>query len=383
MKIIRTFAKNRDILIMKTKYIVYYLLFIMISASCAHEDVIINKESPRTVLVYMAADNSLSGFDKQNINSMLEGGTKEALNGGNLIVYIDSKDTIPLLIQITPQGKKILKGYPEHENSVSVETMKEVIEDVKIDFPAKSYGLMLWSHGSNWFPSDMTYLKAFGQDKSNWMELSQLKEVLADNSFDFIIFDACYMAGIEVLYELKDKANYIMAAPSEILGNGFPYNKIISHLFKVTPDLTRICDEFYNYYANSSTPFATISLVSTPQLEPLAIATRSIMQEYFDKTEDIELNSLQRYFRSPYYGMYDFDDYISRIAPVEQYTQFQTALEKAVIYKKNTPSFMIGYSGGYYINYFCGLSSFVIRDRFGSSIKNEYAELDWYKTVYQ
>lgn len=368
---------------MKIKYIVYYLLFVLISASCTHEDVITNEESPRTVLVYMAADNSLSGFDKQNINSMLEGGTKEALNGGNLIVYIDAKDTIPLLIQITPAGKKVLKSYPEHENSVSVETMKEVIEEVKTNFPAKSYGLMLWSHGSNWFPSDMTSLKAFGQDKSNWMELAQIKEVLADNSFDFIIFDACYMAGIEVLYELKDKANYIMAAPSEILGNGFPYSKIISRLFKMSPDLTGICDEFYDYYANSSTPFATIALVSTPQLEPLAIATRNIMQDNFDKTEDIELNSLQRYFRSPYYGMYDFDDYISRIAPEEQYAQFQAALEKAVIYKKNTPSFMIGYSGGYYINHFCGLSSFIIRDSYGSSIKNKYTELDWYKAVYQ
>ena len=158
MKIIRTFVKNRNRLIMKIKYIVYYLLFILISTSCTHEDVLTNEESPRTILVYMAADNSLSGFDKQNINSMLEGGTREALNGGNLIVYIDAKDTIPLLIQITSEGKKVLKSYPEHENSVSVETMKEVIEEVKTNFPAKSYGLMLWSHGSNWFPSDMTFL---------------------------------------------------------------------------------------------------------------------------------------------------------------------------------------------------------------------------------
>ncbi|MCS2890214.1 clostripain-related cysteine peptidase [Parabacteroides faecis] len=330
----------------------------------------------------MAADNTLTGFDKENINSMLKGSTKDALNGGNLIVYVDSKDTIPLLIQITPEGENILKSYPEHVNSVSVETMKEVIEEVKTDFPAKSYGLMLWSHGSNWFPSDMTFLKAFGQDKSNWMELSQLKEVLADSSFDFIIFDACYMAGIEVLYELKDKANYIMAAPSEILGSGFPYSKIISHLFKVTPDLTGICDEFYNYYANSSDPFATIALVSTSQLEPLAMITRNIMQENFDKTENIELSSLQRYFRPSYYGMYDFDDYISRIASEKQYTQFQTTLEKAVIYKKNTPSFMIGYSGGYYINHFCGLSSFILSDSYSSSIKQKYAELDWYKAVY-
>lgn len=372
-------------IIMKIKYITCFLAFILAFASCSEDKVEIPREAGRTVLVYMAADNSLGDarFDQQNISSMLEGCSDKALNGGNLLVYVDSRDTIPLLLQITPQGKKIVKGYPEHQNSVSVESMRSVIDEVKSDFPAKSYGLMLWSHGSNWFPSDLTQLRAFGQDNSNWMELPQLKEVLKDDGFNFIIFDACYMAGIEVLYELKDKADYIMAAPSEIMGSGFPYKQIIGQLFAATPDLTGICDEFYNYYANSSIPYATIALVSTPQLEPLALATRNIIQDNFDKTEDIDLNSLQRYFRPSYYGMYDFDDYISRIAPEEQYAQFQAALEKAVIYKKNTPTFMIGYSGGYYITHYSGLSSFLLRDSYKAAVKEKYKELDWYKAVYE
>lgn len=371
---------------MKLKHIISFIIVALAFVGCDKEEIVNERESTRTVLVYMAADNTLGdgwdSFDKKNIRSMLDGCTDKSLNGGRLIVYVDSRDTIPLLLQITPQGKKVLKSYPNHQNSVSVETMQEVMQEVKEMFPAPSYGLMLWSHGSNWFPSDMTYLKAFGQDKSNWMELPELKQVLPDYGYDFIIFDACYMAGIEVMYELKNKADYIMAAPTEIMGSGFPYSLIIGSLFANTADLKGICDEFYDYYANSSEPSATIALIETSKLNNLATATRSIIQDNFDKTESIKLSSLQRYFRPSYYGMYDFDDYISRIAPEEQYAPFQAALNEAVIYKKNTPSFLPNYSG-YYITHYSGLSTFVIKEAYSAALLQKYAELDWYKAVYK
>lgn len=368
---------------MKIKHIIYTLLSILILAGCEKEEVIIPKESLRTVLVYMAADNSLgsSNFDKQNISSMLKGATDESLNGGNLIVYKDSPDTIPQLIQITPAGERVLREYPEHQNSVSVATMQEIISEVIQEFPADSYGLILWSHGSNWFPSKMA-TRAFGQDKTNWMELSDLQQALPDNGFEFIIFDACYMAGVEVMYAMKNKADYMIAAPTEIMGSGFPYSDIIKPMFAKKTGYQEICDNFYSYYADSSTPFATISLISTQGLDQLATATRNIMKTSFDKTDEIDFNDLQRYFRPKYYGMYDFDDYISRIAPDDLYAQFQTAMNNAVLYKKNTDSFMLGYSGGYYITHYSGLSSFIIRESYGA-VNQEYAKLDWYKAVYE
>ena len=367
---------------MKVKHIIYTLLFVLLLTGCEKEEVIINKESLRTVLVYMAADNSLgsSTFDKQNINSMLNGATEASLNGGNLIVYKDSPDTIPQLIQITPTGKKLLREYPEHQNSVSVATMQEVISEVKQEFPADSYGLILWSHGSNWFPSKMQ-TRAFGQDKTNWMELSDLQQALPDNGFDFIIFDACYMAGVEVMYAMKNKADYIIAAPTEIMGSGFPYSDIIQPLFADKTDYQSICNNFYSYYVDSSTPYATISLIATQELDHLATATRNIMKTSFDKTKEISLNDLQRYFRPPYYGMYDFDDYISRIAPDDLYAQYRTAMDNTVIYKKHTDSFLPGYNG-YYITHYSGLSSFILRDSYGA-VNKEYAKLDWYKAVYE
>ena len=105
------------------------------------------------------------------------------------------------------------------------------------------------------------------------------------------------------------------------------------------------------------------------------------MKTSFDKTKEISLNDLQRYFRPPYYGMYDFDDYISRIAPDDLYAQYRTAMDNTVIYKKHTDSFLPGYNG-YYITHYSGLSSFILRDSYGA-VNKEYAKLDWYKAVYE
>ena len=33
---------------------------------------------------------------------------------------------------------------------------------------------------------------------------------------EFILFDACLMSSIEVLYDLRDKAKYVIASPAEL-----------------------------------------------------------------------------------------------------------------------------------------------------------------------
>lgn len=369
------------------RFLTLIILPVVILTSCGEDDPVPPTppvEAVRTVLIYMAADNSLggSGFDSQNITSIIQGSTEANLNGGNLLVYKDSRNADPQLIRMTPQGEEVIKEYPEHANSVSVATMQQILSEVKTDFPAKSYGLILWSHGSNWFPSSMHTTRAFGQDNNNWMELDELKKALPDHEYDFLIFDACYMAGIEVAYALKDKADYIVASPTEIMGSGMPYKEIIPYLFSAEANLEGLCDKFYNYYLNeTNTPYATLSVISTAQLDNLAAATRNILKDNYSKTADINLRSLQRYFRSPYYGQYDFDDYINRIAPADDYAQFQTALKQAVVYEKHTASFLPSY-GGYQITHFSGLSIYVPSSSDPAGVYDEYKKLDWYRAAF-
>ena len=67
-----------------------------------------------------------------------------------------------------------LKDY-EKQNSADPDVMRSVISEVVSQYPADSYGLVLWSHGTAWLPSDyQNKLKAFGQDGNNWMEIDDL-----------------------------------------------------------------------------------------------------------------------------------------------------------------------------------------------------------------
>jgi hypothetical protein len=133
----------------------------------------------RTVLIYMAADNSLSSFSYKNLESIVKGSSASALNGGNLLVYLDASDAAPQLLQIKAKSdgtiqKLAIKDYPE-QNSADPIVMRGVFESVVSEFPAESYGLVLWSHGTAWLPYNVQpMLRSFGQDETSWMEIPEL-----------------------------------------------------------------------------------------------------------------------------------------------------------------------------------------------------------------
>ena len=164
---------------------------------------------------------------------------------GHLVVYLDapawSEDTCPQLFSIR-QGKATpVKQYGRH-NSASGEVLQSVIGDAMSMFPARSYGLVLWSHGTGWLPegvySDLPRSaspaaarpQSFGRDGGSEIDVAALAEAMPVK-FEFIIFDACLMGSVEVLYQLRGKANTIVASPTETLVVGFPYDEVIPCLF--------------------------------------------------------------------------------------------------------------------------------------------------------
>lgn len=373
---------------MKIKYIAFIFILFAGLLSCEKEEVQISGPAERTVLIYMAADNSLSSFGKKNITKMLEGAGDKNLNRGNLLVYFDPVDSIPQLLQIVTDKngiaqKKVIHTYPEH-NSASVEVMNEVITSVTRDFPAESYGLVLWSHATAWLPYNVGgMLRSFGEDRGSVMELSELAAAVPDDIFDFILFDACYMANIEVAYAMRHKANYIIASPTETLAEGFPYDQIIAPMFSQKAALETICSRFYNYY-NSQSSYATVSLISTAHLDELAAMTKEIVQ---GKTEDIytlpikEMQQLE-YLTYNRHALYDYDDFISRLATPEQYTAFQKQMDETVLYKNHTPRAIFGNGSTLPINHYSGLSVYVPQ-KYLATLNTWYKQhIEWYKAVY-
>lgn len=345
----------------------------------------------RTVLVYMAADNELSYYSYKNIESIVQGTSASALNGGNLLIYVDAKNAAPQLLQIKVKSdgkiqKLSVKDYPE-QNSADPSVMREVFDKVIADYPADSYGLVLWSHGTAWLPYNVKpMLRSFGQDESNWMEIDELAEALPDHVFDFIMFDACYMASTEVAYALRDKADYILASPTEVLGEGFPYKLIIGNFFTETADLQQIAESFYNYYNQQTDEYqsASVSLIATEQLDNLAAICREIVIGKENTIATLPIQELQQleYLGYTYHALYDFDDFISRLATETQYTNYLSILNKVVLYKRTTPNATYSYGRQLFINKFSGLSIYVPQDGL-ATLNDWYKGMEWYRAVYE
>lgn len=370
--------------------------------SCADSDTI-KKDIERTVLVYMATDNNLSSFGNTNIQLMLQGMKNVE---GRLVIYLDPSNDVPRLMVIEGNSAPkldTLVTYSE-ENSASPEVLRRTIQDVRNLYPSNSYGLILWSHGMGWLPEKYNFhrsysaglvrytnlpTKYFGQDThpgdgamESFMETDELMASIS-GYFNFIMFDACFMGAVEVLYGLRDYADYFIASPAEILANGFPYDKIVPWLWGDEEDLKRVCAEYFNYYNTYPDPndagwnSATVALVKSSELQHLVELTSNIVGE----NKCVASTDVWRYPLSKSSlpnVFYDLGDYINTYGDESQQSAYKQQLEKTVVFKAATPTF---FGQTIPTDKFSGLSVYIPQTRW-DDMNQIYYQLEWARTVY-
>ncbi len=349
----------------------------------------------RTVLVYMVAKNNLHSdiypeedYDHLDIKEMQQAAAAGGLNGGRLIVYHSSGNEAPKLIEITPDGsQEILRTYPASSVSVSASQMEQVLDDTQLLAPASDYGIVLWSHGSGWLEDGIEQLpltRSFGlEGSSSTMNISVMADVLRNRDLSFIYFDCCFMASIEVFYELRECAPYIVASASELPVYGMDYAaNIPCFLTSGEPDLKQAVKNTFDSYDRREGEWrtCTISLVETSTLDNVAAAARNL---YSDISIPYNITSVpQRFLRGTNY-YYDLSDYVNKIEKVDasKADALSDAVDNAVICKYNTPSLWPGTQfDEVKINTHCGMSTYIVRSA-GDADKKGYRNLKWYKDV--
>ena len=250
-------------------------------------------EAERTVIVYMAADNSLTNAVRKDTIEMSRG--KEMIpEDVNFIIFMDDKQRKPAIFELSAKsGMKLWKQFDKEVCTTDSLTMLEVLREIEHNFPARHYGITLWSHASGWIPERMSSRqKTFGKDetpgttttKKIEMEIPVLRDVLAQlPKFDYIFFDACFMQCIEVAYELKDVANYIVGSPAEIPGPGAPYDKVVGALCQGdAKGIVRGYDSGYpNWYDNFYYSGVLLSCIDCSKLEELAQLTGEFLTPFY------------------------------------------------------------------------------------------------------
>ena len=203
----------------------------------------------RTVLVYVAGENSLNKYFAEEITEMCEGSKSIGAND-HLLVYVDIADATrkPYLMEVTKGDTVTIHQYTEDLLASDPDVMLEVIRRAFETRPAQSYGLVLWGHASGWIiktdtvaHSMMARRPAYGVDNGEnkttntgtWMNIPTLAKVLSRAGYPlrFIFADCCNFQCAEVAYELRHTADYIIGSPAEIPGKGAPYNTVVPTMF--------------------------------------------------------------------------------------------------------------------------------------------------------
>lgn len=377
---------------MKKRTFLYLCLWgAILGLSSCKKDLAPNAPSQRnrTVIEYMVADNNLYSYAERDINEM-EAGWSDRFDG-YMVVFLypvsaessyapqrEDYDEDPRLLLISRDERtnvissRVLKRYDRSLDPTDPEVMNRVIADAMTLAPAENYALIFWSHGSGWLPRGMGQpLKSavptawdgskltgpmvenpgiaysFGQSNSydnSEMEIDALAGALPKETvFDFILFDACHMACIEVAWELKDRTKYLIASAAETLADGFPYEAILAPMFETEADVTAIGKAFFDYYNEQSGAWqsATVGVVRSDRLTEVAAAMRALCEAGI--SADGISYAAQQYgrramgFENTFYDLTNFVQQTWGASDPAGVARFEAAMEEAVAYQAATP----------------------------------------------
>ena len=202
--------------------------------------------------------------DKERLNVLvMTGGTKQWKSNvipADMLSVFKIEGTNPKLIH---QWESSSMGEPA--------VLTRFLDYGVDNYPADSYGLVLWDHGGG-------PLMGFGLDtvyQNDALSLFELQEAMKASRFnkdlrlEWLAFDACLMASLEVAALLSDHAAYMIASQDTLPGRGFDYG-FLSQLGQTRltgPEVAQsIIDRTYVFYQEfaakypESQPTVTLSL---------------------------------------------------------------------------------------------------------------------------
>jgi hypothetical protein len=272
----------------------------------------------------------------------------------------------------------------ERENSASPEVFADVLRRVVETYPADSYGLILFSHASGWLPEGtLSAPRSLVQDEAEdaWMAMTDFAAAIPDRQFDYIVFEACFMAGIEVAYELRNRTNTIVASSAEILSPGFRsvYETSVNELFKKDAGLVKFTKDAYDA-VNAQTGelrSATFSVIETKGLQALS----DWLRENVSVEKHVDIGDIQHFDRYSYHLFFDFEDYFLRtLKDGARQDELKRLINDCVLFKASTPEFMLSYMG-FKIEKHSGLTTYIRQSNY-PYLNAQYEELEWFKKIY-
>lgn len=351
----------------------------------------------RTILIYLAADNSLSSMVSADLEEIKKGVTQLDNTVQHLLVYIDTGSS-PRLVEFKKKNgevvENVVKAYDARNSVGTTETM-EVFNEVFSNkaYQAESYGLVYWSHGDGWVPNPLPTSRWVGADNNNYMNISDLVTILKSAPhFDFILFDACFMQSIEVAYAIRDYTDYYIGSPTEIPGPGARYDILVPAMFSEGDIALKAASAYYTPYnenynggkGNTNlnwTGGVSVSVLKSSELEHLADMTKQALSSAVNNTElrsmvfDYDKRSS---YSSSHVGYYDMVEMMRLLTDKSAFAVWKIAYDAAMPYWATTPKNFSAFADMFSMEGTNGVSHYIPSSK-SSAINTAYRTTDWYK----
>ena len=277
-----------------------------------------------TWLVYMAGDNNLEGAGRDDLKEMQQVGSTDDVN---VLVQFDTEENKTTRYRV---GKKALKTLQTMKgvNSGDPKVLTDFIRWGIANYPADHILVDVWNHGGGWenLPPDFDYgglrgratqraarlkrarralfkttIKAIAKRSSDnraiaidcgshdYLDNQELRKALSDalpagKKADVLGCDACLMNMVEIAYEMKDTAAYMVGSEETEPGAGWPYAAILKKLVArpgmAPEDLVKIIVTEYGRWFKASGEGATQSALDLGRIQPVADAIDGLAREF-------------------------------------------------------------------------------------------------------
>ncbi|MDH7554570.1 MAG: clostripain-related cysteine peptidase [Spirochaetota bacterium] len=375
-----------------TKYMCLFPLILIITLSSCGGGGDNDSATPKpgwTIMVYMAADNDLSLYVNYDLNEMAYGikdnsnvtiialCDKDNSNDTKLykIKHNDSNFTFSseqlfdATLGVTSNSSELNMGDPQ--------TLSNFIDFCKNNYPADNYALILWNHGGGWrnkMPrrisvndidtiKQLIVSKKYNQSSKSlsslfiqkttspvkavcWDETSgddpltmaEVKQAVNGKGLTLIGFDACLMGMVEVAYQLKDCAQYMVASEEIIPAFGWAYDYMLEHFYASSQTPVDLGKAIINGYIESyegSGEAVTLSLVDLTKMDALANAIDTLSNSLISQSNKNSITAARHktlsFYVPHYIDVYHFAQNASSFAGA---TQVMEAVNNAVLYHR-------------------------------------------------
>ncbi|MCD6550838.1 MAG: peptidase C11 [Thermotoga sp.] len=217
----------------------------------------------------MAADNNLEDYIGQDLEEM-----KENPSWIDVFAMVDFASSPDTLYRV--EGDLIpLKTFNEI-NSGDPGALSSFLN--KYQGSDLSF-LVIWNHGDWWRGEAQARTKGVAYDETNraFLSVGEIKSVLRNSPVTVLGFDACLMGTFEILWVLKDCADYIVVSSKEVPAAGWNYTALRG-VKDLSLLLYRIVQKYHEMYGEDF----SLSVWDTSKLEEVMYWLNSISQYMMD-----------------------------------------------------------------------------------------------------